>query len=108
MAEGIARTHHERWDGTGYPSGLKGDQIPLAGRICAICDVYDALLAQRPYKAPWTHEDTLAEIERGSGSHFDPELVDAFLRLVPGMIGEVDAEPAMVGSPPLLPGVSRA
>jgi CHASE2 domain-containing sensor protein len=83
MAEAIARTHHERWDGTGYPNGLKGEEIPLEGRICAICDVYDALGSARPYKKPWTPEEVLEEIARGSGTHFDPALVTAFLTLIP-------------------------
>ena len=91
MAETIARTHHERWDGGGYPAGLEGDQIPEAGRICAVCDVYDALLSERTYKHAWTPEAALAELERGSGSHFDPALVDAFLRLAPTLLGELDA-----------------
>jgi response regulator RpfG family c-di-GMP phosphodiesterase len=80
-AEQIALTHHERWDGSGYPAGLAGEEIPLHGRICAICDVYDALVSTRPYKRAWTHEAALAEIERGAGSHFDPDLAAVFLRL---------------------------
>jgi CHASE2 domain-containing sensor protein len=83
LAETIARTHHERWDGAGYPAGLRGEDIPLAGRICAVCDVYDALVSPRPYKSPWRHADALAEIARLSGRHFDPDLVDAFLDLWP-------------------------
>ena len=83
MAEAIARTHHERWDGTGYPNGLKGEEIPLEGRICAICDVYDALGSARPYKKPWTPQEVLDEIARGSGTHFDPAIVTAFLALIP-------------------------
>jgi CHASE2 domain-containing sensor protein len=90
LAEQIARSHHERWDGTGYPHGLRGDAIPLAARICAICDVFDALLSARPYKAPWTLEQTLAELGTQRGRHFDPELVDQFLALV----GEL--EPALL------------
>jgi putative two-component system response regulator len=86
MAEEIALTHHERWDGTGYPSGLAGDAIPLAGRICAVCDVFDALRSRRPYKEPWTLQDALDEIARERGRHFDPAVVDAFL----GMIAELD------------------
>ncbi len=77
-AEIIALTHHERWDGTGYPRALKGDEIPLIGRIVAICDVFDALTTVRPYKKAWKVEDTLAELERGKGTHFDPDLVDLF------------------------------
>jgi CHASE2 domain-containing sensor protein len=90
MAEAIARTHHERWDGSGYPAGLRADEIPLVGRICAVCDVYDALLSKRSYKESWRVEDALAEIERGSGSHFDPQLVVAFLRLAPSLTDELD------------------
>jgi CHASE2 domain-containing sensor protein len=88
MAEEIARTHHERWDGTGYPNGLAGEQIPLAGRICAICDVYDALGSTRPYKEAWSARRVLEEIAQGSGSHFDPAIVAAFLELVPHL-GEI-------------------
>jgi len=91
MAELVARTHHERWDGSGYPVGLKGEQIPLVGRICAVCEVYDALLSKRTYKDSWTSEDALAEIARGSGSHFDPELTRAFLELAPKLTDELDA-----------------
>ena len=83
MAEAIARTHHERWDGTGYPHGLAGEEIPLEGRICAICDVYDALGSRRPYKEPWPVARILEEIAQGSGSHFDPAVVSAFLELAP-------------------------
>ena len=90
MAEAIARTHHERWDGTGYPMGLKGEDIPLEGRICAVCDVYDALGAKRPYKEAWPRERVLGEIAINSGSHFDPALVAAFLELAPHL--EQDAE----------------
>jgi response regulator RpfG family c-di-GMP phosphodiesterase len=79
MAQTIAATHHERWDGTGYPNGLKGEEIPLAGRICAVCDVFDALLSPRPYKAPWPLDEVLDELGRVRGSHLDPTLVDAFL-----------------------------
>jgi HD-GYP domain-containing protein (c-di-GMP phosphodiesterase class II) len=90
LAEQIARTHHERWDGGGYPAGLHGEEIPLAGRICTICDVYDALVSKRSYKESWTVEDALAEIERGSGTRFDPELVAAFARLVPRLASELE------------------
>ena len=93
MARDIAISHHERWDGSGYPEGLKGDEIPLAARICAIVDVYDALLSARSYKQAWTLEQTLAEIERGSGAHFDPQLVSAFLKLAPTLSRGRDWEP---------------
>jgi CHASE2 domain-containing sensor protein len=95
MAETIARTHHERWDGSGYPAGLAGEEIPLAGRICGICDVFDALLSKRPYKEPWPLGHALTEIERSSGTHFDPRLVDAFLQIAREMHGEWSSgEPA--------------
>jgi HD-GYP domain-containing protein (c-di-GMP phosphodiesterase class II) len=74
----IALNHHEKWDGTGYPSGLCGTAIPLAGRIVSILDVYDALISERPYKAPWTHDKALAYIVEQSGRQFDPELVKLF------------------------------
>jgi len=79
LSQTIALTHHEHWDGGGYALGLRGEQIPLAGRICAICDVFDALLSARPYKEPWPLDRTIAEIERLSGSQLDPGLVAAFL-----------------------------
>jgi hypothetical protein len=83
LAEVIARTHHERWDGAGYPAGLAGEDIPLVGRICTICDVFDALTSARPYKEAWPVEDALAEIAAQRGRQFDPVLVDAFLALWP-------------------------
>ncbi len=81
MAYDIAMTHHERWDGTGYPRGLAGEAIPLCGRIVAIADVYDALTSHRVYKAAYPHSRAVAIIREGSGSHFDPALVRAFLKL---------------------------
>ena len=91
-AETIALTHHERWDGTGYPAGLAGADIPLEGRICAVCDVFDALLSPRVYKPAWPLEEVLAELERQRGSQFDPELVDVFLELVPQLYEELYAQ----------------
>jgi HD-GYP domain-containing protein (c-di-GMP phosphodiesterase class II) len=82
MAEAIALTHHEHWDGSGYPAGLRGEAIPLPGRICAVCDVFDALLSRRPYKEPWRLEEALAELRRERGRHFDPAVLDAFLGIV--------------------------
>ena len=79
----IALTHHERWDGNGYPRRLKGEDIPLFGRIVAIADVFDALTSKRPYKEPWSIDDTIEEIKRNSGLHFDPQVVEAFLRALP-------------------------
>jgi CHASE2 domain-containing sensor protein len=89
-ARDIAISHHERWDGSGYPAGLKQEEIPIAARICAIVDVYDALLSKRSYKEAWTLEQTLAEIEQGRGTHFDPRLVSAFLKLAPSLARERD------------------
>ncbi|AZI44170.1 HD domain-containing protein [Deinococcus psychrotolerans] len=79
---GVIRSHHERWDGSGYPDSLAGTDIPLSARIFAVCDVYDALISQRPYKAAWSHEAAVLEIERQSGHHFDPDVVRAFLGLM--------------------------
>lgn len=76
LAEQIAMTHHERWDGTGYPNKLSGDEIPLVGRIVAVADVYDALTTERPYKRAWTHEESLVELELQSGKMFDPKIID--------------------------------
>jgi putative two-component system response regulator len=76
----FAATHHEKWDGTGYPEGLKEHGIPLLGRIMAIADVYDALISIRPYKKAFTHEEAVDIIKKGSGTQFDPVLVDVFLR----------------------------
>jgi putative two-component system response regulator len=88
IAEEIAHFHHEKYDGTGYPNKLKGTQIPLSARICALSDVFDALTHRRCYKEAWTITDALAEIQRGRGTHFDPELTDMFLALVPKLIRE--------------------
>jgi len=84
-AEVIAMTHHEKWDGTGYPLGLKGKEIPLTGRIVAICDVFDALISERPYKKSWSVEEAIKNIISEKGRHFDPELVELFLGLVPAL-----------------------
>ena len=86
MARLVALTHHERWDGTGYPSGLEGNHIPMVGRIVAIADVFDALIHERPYKKAWSVDDAVAEIKRVSGSHFDPELVEVFLVCLPELL----------------------
>jgi putative two-component system response regulator len=83
VAKIIAKTHHEKWDGTGYDEGLRGEDIPLFGRITCLCDVFDALISERPYKNPWPVEKALAEIKAGSGTFFDPRLVELFLRLEP-------------------------
>lgn len=78
----IALSHHEKWNGTGYPQGLSGEDIPLAGRIVAIADFFDALTHERPYKRAWTQEEAIAEIRAQSGQHFDPRVVEAFLSVV--------------------------
>jgi putative two-component system response regulator len=77
----FALYHHEKWDGTGYPYGLKGEEIPLHGRIMAIVDVYDALTSDRPYKKAFPHEEALKIISDDSGSHFDPKIADVFLKI---------------------------
>jgi len=79
MARDIAATHHEHYDGNGYPAGLKRDEIPLAGRIVAVADVYDALTSKRVYKDAFTHDVAKSIILEGSGSHFDPDIVEAFV-----------------------------
>ena len=81
-AKKFAGYHHEKWNGTGYPRGLKEDEIPLEGRIMAIADVYDALVSERPYKRPFTHEQAVEIIKDGSGTHFDPKIVEAFLTVM--------------------------
>jgi response regulator RpfG family c-di-GMP phosphodiesterase len=81
VAEHIARFHHERWDGTGYPDGLVGEDIPLAGRLVHVADVFDVLVNERPYKESWSIEDAAEEIRRGAGTQFDPEVVEAFVDL---------------------------
>lgn len=82
LAEAIALSHHERWDGTGYPSGLAGEDIPLCGRICSVADSYDALISDRIYRRGVSHEAAVNEITRCSGSQFDPNVVEAFLSVV--------------------------
>lgn len=86
MAVEIALTHHERWDGTGYPNGLSEEEIPASGRIVALADVYDALTSKRTYKDAFSHELARSVIVRDRGSHFDPAVVDAFLASEQAMI----------------------
>lgn len=81
MAATIIMTHHEKWDGTGYPKGLQGDDIPLCGQVVAVADVYDALRSQRPYKSAFSVEKTMAIMREGRGSHFSPEVFDTFERV---------------------------
>ena len=85
-AEIIARSHHEKWDGTGYPEGLSGNDIPRFGRLACICDVFDALISDLPYKEAWSVDAALDEIRTGAGSHFDPELSRLFVGLVPELV----------------------
>ncbi|WP_248281325.1 HD domain-containing phosphohydrolase [Azoarcus sp. TTM-91] len=86
MAAVIARSHHEKWDGSGYPQGLAGEAIPIEGRIVAIADVFDALTSVRPYKPAWPVEDACALLREQRGRHFDPELVDRFLDCLPEVL----------------------
>ena len=79
MAKSVALNHHERWDGTGYPNGISHEEIPLTGRIAAICDVFDALTSDRPYKKAWDIDKALSQITREKGTKFDPKLVDLFV-----------------------------
>ncbi|MBO9534801.1 MAG: HD domain-containing protein [Solirubrobacteraceae bacterium] len=81
MAARIARSHHERWDGRGYPDGLSFDRIPLAARIVAVVDVYDALVAERPYKGAWSPSRALEFLRENAGTQFDPDVVEAFVSL---------------------------
>ena len=82
----IARSHHEWWNGSGYPFGLKGEQIPLYGRICAVADVFDALTSRRPYKEPFPNAQAYQIILDGRGTHFEPRLVDLFFRNIDAVL----------------------
>lgn len=88
LAELIARSHHERWDGSGYPQGLQGEDIPLCGRIVSLADVFDALTHERPYKQAWSYEEARAEIQNQSGRQFDPQLVAIFLELMDSRLSD--------------------
>ena len=81
ISKEIAYSHQEKWDGSGYPEGLKGDEIPVSARLMAVADVYDALISKRVYKPAFSHEQACATIVKGRGSHFDPDMVDAFVEL---------------------------
>ncbi|KFC67830.1 HD-GYP domain-containing protein [Massilia sp. LC238] len=85
LAAQIALTHHEKYDGSGYPNGLRGEDIPLVGRIVAIADVFDALTSKRPYKKAWTEDEALTFLREQKGRHFDPALVDLFLEQMPAV-----------------------
>lgn len=98
-ARNVALYHHEKWDGSGYPHGLKGEDIPIEARIAAICDVFDALTSPRPYKEAWPVEKAVGLLKDQAGKHFDPRLVDAFLEILPRIISYRQAnEPACPGS----------
>ena len=86
MAAEIAQNHHEKWDGTGYPRALKGESIPLTGRIVAVADVFDALTTERPYKEAWSIEKSIEYLEEQSGKHFDPLLVKLFIEILPEIL----------------------
>lgn len=86
----IALSHHEKWDGSGYPAGLSGEAIPLAGRIVAVADVFDALTSSRPYKKAWAVDDAVAFLKDNAGRHFDPEVVAHFLRHLTEIIAIVE------------------
>ena len=86
LAAEIALAHHERWDGSGYPRGLSGDDIPIAGRITAVADVFDALTHERPYKPAWPVDRAVSQIVAGAGGQFDPQVVSAFRRLDPAAL----------------------
>jgi putative two-component system response regulator len=93
MARLIALTHHEKWDGSGYHRGLKGDEIPLVGRITSIADVFDALTSVRPYKKAWPVDDAVKLITREAGTSFDPELVQKFLAILPQILATREEYP---------------
>jgi putative two-component system response regulator len=82
----IAQHHHEKWDGSGYPQGLREEEISIAGRICALADVFDALTSRRPYKSAWGLDETLAFIIAQSGKHFDPRLVPLLTKNLPEIL----------------------
>jgi putative two-component system response regulator len=105
VAKDIAGSHHEKWDGSGYPRGLAGAAIPLAARLMAVADVFDALMAHRPYKEPMTAAQAAEIVVRGRGSHFDPDVVNAFLRILPAC--ELVAQRYSRTSPALRPAASQ-
>lgn len=105
MARTIALTHHEKWDGSGYPQGLSGEEIPRVARIVAIADVFDALTSKRPYKGAWSVEDAVDALRAGAGTHFDPALVELFLQCMEPVLeikatftDELDPTAEVVGS----------
>jgi putative two-component system response regulator len=97
MAAEIAESHHEHWDGSGYPNGLAGEEIPLSARIVAVADVFDALVHDRPYKPVWPYELAVGMIVAEAGSQFDPEVVDAFLASQGRVMPTPTEPPALAG-----------
>lgn len=100
----IVKHHHERMDGTGYPDGLKGEEIPLSARVLAVADVYDAITSSRSYRSAWTHERAMEEIKSKAGTHFDPQVVDAFAAVIDDVLAEEKAlaETAAAEAPALV------
>lgn len=86
VAKSVSLTHHEKWDGSGYPNGLAGKDIPIEGRICALADVFDALTSKRPYKEAWDVEDTITFLQGQKGKHFEPKLVDLLIAILPKIL----------------------
>ena len=91
--------HHEKWDASGYPRGLRGEQIPLSARVFAVVDVFDALTSDRPYRPAWSREKAAEHIRLASGSHFDPAVVGVFLREILGAGEEAHADPPLTAEP---------
>lgn len=86
VAVAVAMTHHEKWNGQGYPNGLSGENIPIEGRVVAVADVFDALTSERPYKKAWSVEDAVALMKREAGEHFDPFLINVFINILPEIL----------------------
>ncbi|NYT80508.1 two-component system response regulator [Alcaligenaceae bacterium] len=107
MARIIALSHHEKWDGSGYPNGLVAEEIPHVARIVAIADVFDALTSVRPYKPAWTVEDAVELIQRESGRHFDPDLVDCFMDCLPEILKIKERWTDQEGAPAAADALSR-
>jgi putative two-component system response regulator len=105
MAQIIALNHHEKWNGRGYPRGLKGEEIPFIARICSICDVFDALCSERPYKKPWDPADALRLIEEQAGNDFDPHLAKLFIQISEEIVRMFKDPEALMAA---VPGAAKA